>query len=66
MELSQKMAELLNEVVENCHRLVNRQQVDVDKMIQGVQTSFLVTEAKGKFTGAHTSGAWLKAIRDAL
>lgn len=66
MELSQKMADLLNEVVDNCSRLINKQQTDVDKMIKDVQASFLITEAKGKFTGAHTSGAWLKAIRDAL
>lgn len=66
MDLSMKMADLLNECVENCHRLVNKQQVDVDRMIQSVQQSFLIVEARGKFTGAHTSGAWLKAIRDAL
>lgn len=63
MNLSQKIADLLNEVVENCSRLVNRAQLDVDKMVAECVASFARTEALGKFAGTHTNGAWRAAFR---
>ncbi|MCO5164752.1 MAG: hypothetical protein M9894_00070 [Planctomycetes bacterium] len=66
LDLSQQIMALLNEVVDNCSRLVNKAQADVDRMVSEVVRSFAVTEAKGKFTGAHTHGAWLRTIRGAF
>jgi len=63
MELSVKIADLLNEVMENANRLINEKQRDVDKMLAEVVKSFLVTEFQGKFTGAHTQGAWRQKLR---
>lgn len=65
-DLSDKIMALLNEVVENCNRLVNKAQVDVDRMVDEVVRSFQVTQAMGKFTGAHDRGAWVQAIRQAF
>lgn len=63
MELNEKVMDLLNEVVDNCHKLVNKAQQDVEKMVAECVASFAHTEALGKFAGTHTDGAWRAKFR---
>lgn len=63
MDLNEKIMDLLNEVVENCHKLVNKAQQDVEKMVAECVVSFQHTEALGKFAGTHTEGAWRANFR---
>lgn len=66
MTLSDKIMALLNEVVENCSRLINKPQAECEQLVAEALRSFAITEIKGKFAGTHTSGAWRGAIRQAL
>lgn len=61
--LGQWMA-LLNEVVDNCTRLINKPQAECDALVAEAVRSFAITEIKGKFAGTHTQGAWRQALRE--
>ncbi len=66
IELSEKIADLLNQVVSNADRLINKSEADASQFLNEVVQSFAKTEYKGKMTGAHDHGAWLGAIRRAF
>lgn len=62
--LSDKIMALLNEVVDNCTRLINKPQAECDALVAEAVRSFAITEIKGKFAGTHTQGAWRQALRE--
>lgn len=64
--LSDKIVALLNEVADNCQRLINKPQAECDQLVAEAVRSFAITEIKGKFAGTHTSGSVRGAIRQAF